>query len=499
MNATSVAASPTCKASESVPAAAPAVMARQELGAAIRDCIATSGAMKPPAFATVYESVLSRVPVGRLLEIGIHQGGSIRMWRQLLGTKVRIACLDIKPEACDAAVGVADHVYAGSQTDPHLLERIANEAGPFDIIIDDGSHQNPHMIFSFEALFEYVSPGGAYIIEDMFTSYWPRYRGGLRKSGSLIEYAKDIVDRIYTPFVSDKYKAHFLEESLPNLQHSRVSADIESIEFFAAGIIVVHKRPTGRRESPPLAVTELPCAKIRPTDCLLTGLKRHALLKLLPTGGVGVEIGVNRGAYSKKILEFAAPRKLHLIDPWPVDSSDEYIKTYSVRDDMQAHFEMVKAEFADRIERGEVVLHRKYSRDCSDSFADGQFDFVYVDGMHSYAACIEDLRLYGPKVRGTGLLMGHDFSNTEMGRRKRFGVVRAVSEFVAQSEFRPVLVTMEDAPTFVLTRDAATRERLIAAALDLAAGTLVPFERLIKMEQIAIQLSRRVAQVVRID
>lgn len=239
--------------------------------------------------------------------------------------------------------------------------------------------------------------------------------------------------------------------------------------------------------------------KIRPTDCLLTGLNRDAVLKLIPRGGVGVEIGVNRGAYSKKIVEFAAPRQLHLIDPWPVDSGDDYIKTYGVRDDMQAHYEMVRSEFAGRIARGEVVMPRHYSRDCASSFADGQFDFIYVDGMHSYEACLEDLRLYGPKVRGTGLLMGHDFSNTDMGRRKSFGVVRAVSEFVAQSDFRPVLVTLENAPSYVLTRHGATRERLIAAALEAGAGMLVTLERLVQMEQVPIALSRRTAQVVRID
>lgn len=227
-----------------------AVAARSRLGTAIRDSIATSGAMKPPVFATVYESVLSRVKVERLFEIGIHQGGSIRLWRQLLGARASIACMDIKPEACDNARGVADHVYTGSQTDADLLARIAVEAGPFDIIIDDGSHQNPHMVFSFEAMFEHVRPGGAYVIEDMFTSYWPRYRGGLRKRGSLIEHAKDLVDRLYAPFVSEKYKAHFLKEVIPKLEHGKVSADVASIEFFAAGIIVVHKRATASMPPP---------------------------------------------------------------------------------------------------------------------------------------------------------------------------------------------------------------------------------------------------------
>jgi len=237
---------------------------------------------------------------------------------------------------------------------------------------------------------------------------------------------------------------------------------------------------------------------LQPTDTLLTGLNRDAILKLLPTGGIGVEIGVNRGAYSKKIVALAAPKVLHLIDPWPTDSGDDYIKTYGVKDDMQAHHDMVQAEFAPQIAQGRIVVHRKYSRECAGLFADGQLDFVYVDGMHSYEACLEDLRLFAPKLKGTGILMGHDFSNTEMGRRKQFGVIRAVSEFLEGSQFRPILVTLESAPSYALTRHHLSRERMIAQALDAAPGVLTPLERLSAMEQVPIALSKRTAQIMRI-
>jgi len=236
---------------------------------------------------------------------------------------------------------------------------------------------------------------------------------------------------------------------------------------------------------------------IRTTDCLLTALNRDALLKLLPRGRTGIEIGVNRGAYSKKILETTQPSVLHLVDPWPVDSQDDYIRTYGVRDDMQVHYEMVCSDFAAQIAERRVVVHRAYSRDCAAAFAGGSIDFVYVDGMHSYEACLEDLRLYGPKVRGTGLLLGHDFSNTDMGRRKGFGVIRAVAEFVAESDFKPVMVTLENAPSYVLARHGGTRDALIARALELAPGIVMPFDRLVTMEQVPVTLARRTAQVAR--
>lgn len=238
--------------------------------------------------------------------------------------------------------------------------------------------------------------------------------------------------------------------------------------------------------------------KLQATDVLLTSLNRDAILRLLPQGGCGVEIGVNRGAYSKKIMALAAPKVLHLIDPWPVDGADEYIKTYGVKDDMQAHYEMVQRDFAEPIATGRVVVYRAYSRDCSEQFTDGQLDFIYVDGMHSYEACLEDLRLFGPKLKVTGFLMGHDFSNTVTGRRVGFGVIRAVQDFLQDGSFNPVLITLENAPSYVLTRHHVSRQKMIIRALEKAPGVLASIDRLTSMEQIPITLSQGVSQVIRL-
>jgi len=44
--------------------------------------------------------------------------------------------------------------------------------GPWDIIIDDGSHVPYHQVFSFFSLWKAVVPGGLYVIEDLETNYW---------------------------------------------------------------------------------------------------------------------------------------------------------------------------------------------------------------------------------------------------------------------------------------------------------------------------------------
>ena len=56
-------------------------------------------------------------------------------------------------------------------------------------------------------------------------------------------------------------------------------------------------------------------------------------------------------------------------------------------------------------------------------FLDGELDFVFIDGEHSYEAARLDIEAWWPKVRSGGLLMGHDYD------RQRFpGVCRAVDE-----------------------------------------------------------------------
>jgi hypothetical protein len=45
-------------------------------------------------------------------------------------------------------------VRIGSQADPEFLRRVVREFGPFDLIIDDGSHHSSHIIATFNHLFD---------------------------------------------------------------------------------------------------------------------------------------------------------------------------------------------------------------------------------------------------------------------------------------------------------------------------------------------------------
>jgi len=66
---------------------------------------------------------------------------------------------------------------ASMQGDPTSVEtlNVIRPKGPFDIIIDDGSHIPGHMITTLYGLWSSLKPGGTYIIEGLDSSY---YRDG---------------------------------------------------------------------------------------------------------------------------------------------------------------------------------------------------------------------------------------------------------------------------------------------------------------------------------
>ena len=117
----------------------------------------------------------------RLLEIGVGGydkpllgGDSLRMWKSFF-PKGQITGIDIYDKSALKEDRI--HFYQGDQSDKSFLHEVSEKEGPFDIIIDDGSHMQSHIITSFETLFPLMSPGGIYVIEDTQTSYRPKYEG----------------------------------------------------------------------------------------------------------------------------------------------------------------------------------------------------------------------------------------------------------------------------------------------------------------------------------
>jgi cephalosporin hydroxylase len=132
-----------------------------------------------------------------IVEFGVSQGGSLQMWRDYFGRRATITGVDVDPR-CAKLTDKGVNVVIGDQEDRKFLNDLADRVGEIDIVIDDGGHTMGQQIATFEELWPRVRDGGIFLVEDLHTSYWPKYGGGYKRSGTFIEYAKNLIDRKYS-------------------------------------------------------------------------------------------------------------------------------------------------------------------------------------------------------------------------------------------------------------------------------------------------------------
>ena len=131
-----------------------------------------------------------------LLEIGVQNGGSLELWSDYLPPGSQIVGIDIDSRVGELKFGNPNiSVIVHDVTDTEGLRTILGNS-TFDIIIDDGSHISSDVIRTFEYYFDYLAPGGKFIIEDLHASYYRSHGGGFREPGSSIEWLKSVVDAL---------------------------------------------------------------------------------------------------------------------------------------------------------------------------------------------------------------------------------------------------------------------------------------------------------------
>jgi methyltransferase family protein len=194
--------------------------------------------------------------------------------------------------------------------------------------------------------------------------------------------------------------------------------------------------------------------------------ERENLVSFLPQGAVGAEIGVAHGDFSEVLLDRARPARLHLIDPWShLEAGDLDAVTHlegisrsagsfgppadNAHGDEQYH--AVQQRLAGR---REVVFSRQFSYKVVREFPDRYFDFVYIDGNHTYEYVFQDLLDFAPKIKDDGLLMGHDFFEDAFASEQRYGVIDAVHRFLrrAGEDYRLVCLTYEPFSSYVIAK-----------------------------------------------
>jgi len=172
----------------------------------------------------------------KILEIGVggydspdRGGESLAVWRDFFpnGTIVGVDIFEKR-----LPLGDRVHVLQGSQVDAVFLAGVLARFGPFDIIIDDGSHMNKDVVVSFEMLFPFLADDGIYVVEDTQTAFFPYFGGSPDpRAETMISYFADLFRQMDHAEVLSVHATH------PINPHVRSIASIERLH----NLIVVRK------------------------------------------------------------------------------------------------------------------------------------------------------------------------------------------------------------------------------------------------------------------
>tara|TARA_A100001011_G_C14257761_1_gene820856 strand:- start:692 stop:1504 length:813 start_codon:yes stop_codon:yes gene_type:complete len=154
-------------------------------------------AVKWDKYFSIYENYFKKFKNSEIIfvEIGIFNGGSLRMWKDYFGKNAKIIGIDINPE-CKKFEKTNENIFVeiGNQSDQKFWNNFFNKYGNVDVVLDDGGHTNLDQIITTTNVIKNINDGGHLIVEDTHTSYVKEYNSS--KKYSFISFAKTIIDDI---------------------------------------------------------------------------------------------------------------------------------------------------------------------------------------------------------------------------------------------------------------------------------------------------------------
>ncbi|MEX2601722.1 MAG: class I SAM-dependent methyltransferase [Balneolaceae bacterium] len=144
---------------------------------------------------------------------------------------------------------------------------------------------------------------------------------------------------------------------------------------------------------------------------------RLRMLDEIPKQGVCAELGIFKCDFSEQILQKLKPSVLHLID----------IDPESIR--------IAEERFSEEIADGRVVIHHQDSSTALLSLPEDTFDWIYIDGDHSYRGVQKDLQAAHRKLKPDGLISLNDYLFFGSSDLYKYGVIEAVNEFCLEYRY----------------------------------------------------------------
>jgi len=153
---------------------------------------------------------------------------------------------------------------------------------------------------------------------------------------------------------------------------------------------------------------------------------RCTILPTLKDGGVGVELGVAKGIFSRSICDLSPLSKVYGIDRY---------KDHHDHREMRDMLILMK----DEIDSGRYEFLRGTFASLCGHFEDSTFDFIYIDGYaHTGQEAGGTLEDWWPKLSPGGIFSGHDYD-------KRYQpTIDAVDAFVQRHNLELTIVEEQE-------------------------------------------------------
>ena len=127
---------------------------------------------KHEKYFDVYEENFSKYKGKKItfVEVGIFNGGSLKIWKEYFGPDAKIIGIDINPE-CKKFEEDGIEIHIGNQSDPKFWDKFFSLVGNVDVILDDGGHTNLDQIITTTKCVNNINDKGILMVEDTHTSY----------------------------------------------------------------------------------------------------------------------------------------------------------------------------------------------------------------------------------------------------------------------------------------------------------------------------------------
>lgn len=153
----------------------------------------------------------------KILEIGCASGGSLEMWNYYFDGKCTIYGIDINNKCLEIPKKLkADNINIsiGDQGNTNFWKDFLRDKSKFDIVIDDGGHTMKQQIVTFEQVYNHITDDGVFVCEDLHTSYYRNFGGGLKRPGSFIEMSKKLIDMLHCYYFNGDNKFRTTTDSI---------------------------------------------------------------------------------------------------------------------------------------------------------------------------------------------------------------------------------------------------------------------------------------------